>query len=125
MLRHKSMIQCARLAFGFTGIYEPDEAERILESTSKTTVKSTPKKVDLETGEITEIVFDITDALDAIEACTDSDSWNAVYHAQMKKAIAVKDTSGIKVLKAAAAEKKAQLIAAANEASNVTDVEAK
>lgn len=29
MLRHKAMIQCARLAFGFVGIYEPDEAERI------------------------------------------------------------------------------------------------
>lgn len=29
MLRHKAMIQCARLAFGFAGIYDPDEAERI------------------------------------------------------------------------------------------------
>jgi phage recombination protein Bet len=32
MLRHKAMIQAARLAFGFTGIYDPDEAERIRES---------------------------------------------------------------------------------------------
>lgn len=32
MLRHKAMIQCARLAFGFGGIYEPDEAERIAEA---------------------------------------------------------------------------------------------
>ena len=31
MLRHKSMIQCARLAFGFGGIYDQDEAERIVE----------------------------------------------------------------------------------------------
>ncbi|MFK3558302.1 phage recombination protein Bet [Pasteurella multocida] len=31
MLRHKAMIQCARLAFGFTGIYDKDEAERIVE----------------------------------------------------------------------------------------------
>ena len=31
MLRHKAMIQCARLAFGFGGIYDPDEAERIAE----------------------------------------------------------------------------------------------
>lgn len=31
MLRHKSMIQCARLAFGFGGIYDQDEAERIAE----------------------------------------------------------------------------------------------
>jgi phage recombination protein Bet len=28
MLRHKSMIQCARYAFGFAGIYDEDEAER-------------------------------------------------------------------------------------------------
>ncbi|XKM12698.1 phage recombination protein Bet [Orbaceae bacterium ac157xtp] len=32
MLRHKAMIQCARLAFGFAGIYDQDEAERIVES---------------------------------------------------------------------------------------------
>lgn len=31
MLRHKAMIQCARLAFGFVGIYDEDEAERIAE----------------------------------------------------------------------------------------------
>jgi phage recombination protein Bet len=31
MLRHKSMIQCARLAFGFVGIYDEDEAQRIVE----------------------------------------------------------------------------------------------
>lgn len=29
MLRHKAAIQCARYAFGFAGIYEEDEAERI------------------------------------------------------------------------------------------------
>jgi len=31
MLRHKAMIQCARIAFGFAGIYDPDEAERVIE----------------------------------------------------------------------------------------------
>jgi len=29
MLRHKSLIQCARLAFGFAGIHDEDEARRI------------------------------------------------------------------------------------------------
>lgn len=29
MLRHKALIQCSRVAFGFAGIYDPDEAERI------------------------------------------------------------------------------------------------
>lgn len=33
MLRHKAMIQCARIAFGFGGIYDQDEAERIIEAT--------------------------------------------------------------------------------------------
>jgi len=33
MLRHKAMIQCARYAFGFAGIVDPDEAERALEVT--------------------------------------------------------------------------------------------
>lgn len=30
MLRHKALIQTARLAFGFVGIYDQDEAERII-----------------------------------------------------------------------------------------------
>lgn len=29
MLRHKALIQCARYAFGFSGIVDPDEAERM------------------------------------------------------------------------------------------------
>ena len=41
MLRHKAMIQCARLAFGYGGIYDQDEAERIVEA------------IDAETGEVT------------------------------------------------------------------------
>lgn len=32
MLRHKAMIQASRLAMGFAGIYDPDEAERIREA---------------------------------------------------------------------------------------------
>jgi phage recombination protein Bet len=49
MLRHKSMIQAARLAFGFVGIYEQDEAERIVEATSRAPQM---KRVDPETGEV-------------------------------------------------------------------------
>lgn len=30
-LRHKAMIQAARIAFGYTGIYDQDEGERIIE----------------------------------------------------------------------------------------------
>lgn len=32
MLRHKALIQCARLAFGYVGIFDQDEAERIVEA---------------------------------------------------------------------------------------------
>lgn len=35
MLRHKAMIQCARIAFGFGGIYDEDEAGRINEAHEK------------------------------------------------------------------------------------------
>lgn len=36
MLRHKTLIQCARIAFGFAGIYDEDEAERIVEAQALT-----------------------------------------------------------------------------------------
>jgi len=35
MLRHKALIQCARVAFGYSGITEPDEAERIIQERQK------------------------------------------------------------------------------------------
>jgi len=31
MLRHKVMIQCSRIAFAYTGVFDQDEAERIIE----------------------------------------------------------------------------------------------
>jgi phage recombination protein Bet len=69
MLRHKALIQCARYAFGFSGIYDPDEGERIVEAQggnglprltmpSRRTPPAPPKRraetVDPETGEIIE-----------------------------------------------------------------------
>ncbi|QEE08668.1 phage recombination protein Bet [Bartonella kosoyi] len=39
MLRHKATIQCARYAFGFSGIYEEDEAARINEASRNTQVQ--------------------------------------------------------------------------------------
>lgn len=45
MLRHKAMMQCARIAFGFAGIFDQDEAERIVEVTGF---------VDPTTGEVTQ-----------------------------------------------------------------------
>ena len=47
MLRHKSMIQAARLAFSLTGVYDPDEAEAIIqaEEIDVTPVKLSPKRI--------------------------------------------------------------------------------
>ena len=64
MLRHKALIQGARMAFGYTGFYDPDEAERINEVVDMgSVVSSSPIKnpvsksesktiIDNETGEI-------------------------------------------------------------------------
>ena len=43
MLRHKAMIQAARLAFGFGGIYDEDEAERIEAVEAKKEQKKNPE----------------------------------------------------------------------------------
>lgn len=40
MLRHKALIQCARVAFGFAGIYDEDEGERIIEAATIPTEKT-------------------------------------------------------------------------------------
>ena len=51
MLRHKALIQCARLAFGFVGIYDQDEAERIIDvapSQPRTQAAKHAEKVTLE-----------------------------------------------------------------------------
>lgn len=114
MLRHKAMIQCARLAFGFSGIYDSDEAERI-EEVSKS------KAVDPDTGEI--VVFDVVAAMEAIDQCTTPAEWNAVYKAESAKAVAAKDVAGQNAFKAAAKEKRDAISAALSQ--DVTDVEVK
>lgn len=48
MLRHKATIQAARLAFGFVGIYDEDEAERIV-------VDVTPPKAPDPRGDLSEV----------------------------------------------------------------------
>ena len=102
MLRHRAMIQCARLAFGFSGIFEQDEAERIIEADA-------PKRIDPETGEVTAILFDVIAALDAVETCADSESLATVWKAEGAKAVAAKDKSGHAALKAAVLAKKAAI----------------
>jgi hypothetical protein len=43
MLRHKALIQCARVAFGFAGIHDPDEAERIANAIDATPAGAKPR----------------------------------------------------------------------------------
>jgi phage recombination protein Bet len=102
MLRHKAMIQCARVAFGFGGIFDQDEAERIVEA-------GAPKKVNPDTGELEAVLFDVTAALDAVEACKTLDDLSATWKAEGSKAVAAKDNPGHAALKAAVKEKKVAL----------------
>lgn len=45
MLRHKALIQCARVAFGFGGVFDPDEAERVIQTVEQVTprIEGKPK----------------------------------------------------------------------------------
>ncbi|MFC0179516.1 phage recombination protein Bet [Thorsellia kenyensis] len=49
MLRHKAMIQCSRLAFGFVGIYDNDEAENIISGGHTSTI------IDMDAIDISQI----------------------------------------------------------------------
>lgn len=108
MLRHKATIQCARLAFGFTGIFETDEAERIIAAEQ-------PQRIDAETGEIK--VFDVTAALNAVESCQTIEELQAVWKEQGSLAVDAQDKGGHAALKAAVKDKKASF--------EVVDVEEK
>lgn len=111
MLRHKAMIQAARLAFGFAGIYDSDEAERIVQATS-------PERVDAGTGEIIE--FDLTVAKAALHGAQTPEELSALWASYFALAKSVGDSAiaPCKELHALYKELKAGL-------ENVTDVEAK
>lgn len=97
MLRHKAMIQCARIAFGLGGAVDPDEAERIVErditpsadplpignriEQIKARVKKAKEVVDTATGEIApeSPAMSYAQVRDALERCkTDDDRALAV-----------------------------------------------
>lgn len=55
MLRHKALIQCARVAFGFAGIYDEDEAYRIKDVTREPTgAKEINEQLAKESGIVIE-----------------------------------------------------------------------
>lgn len=97
MLRHKALIQASRLAFGFAGIYDEDEAQRIKDMGAADEVKPgssiatvreaiAAKKgevIDMETGVIDHTTpqadgqapaFDAVSMLKKIETATDRDT---------------------------------------------------
>lgn len=61
MLRHKAMIQCARLAFGFVGVFDEDEAERIIDVTPRIDPRPDTSRVDMSLRD--KWVSDIADIL--------------------------------------------------------------
>jgi phage recombination protein Bet len=93
MLRHKAMIQCARLAFGLVGAFDPDEAEHIVERDitpghdplpvgasrieqvkAKVRAVKAPAVIDTNTGEIAPPAATYAQVRDALEnAKTDDD----------------------------------------------------
>ncbi len=64
MLRHKAMIQCARLAFGFAGIYDKDEAERIVENTAYTAERQPERDITPVNDETMQEINTLLIALD-------------------------------------------------------------
>lgn len=89
MLRHKSAIQCARYAFGFAGIIDPDEAERSPEVLTQASVvapapiASAEKKeeeqfVDVEPIDTDSFLAELEDSLAvAKDAETVNEIWDA------------------------------------------------
>ncbi|WUR15673.1 phage recombination protein Bet [[Empedobacter] haloabium] len=110
MLRHKAMIQCARLAFGFVGIYDQDEAERIVDVTPAPTRQSAATTAEQTIS--TELTADDTTLLAELETIAAKgtaaleEKWFAITKEQ-RKALA----GHLNALKALAS------------AANVTDVE--
>lgn len=80
MHRHKAMIQCARVAFGFSGIYDQDEAERIIDMGSATVVdRESPGPV---TAPVQQINHDKIDPLldKLINRATTEMAWEPAQH---------------------------------------------
>lgn len=78
MHRHKTLIQCARVAFGFTGIYDDDEAERIAE-------RDMGSIINRETGEVHPVKPELQPYADeSIEA--NLPAWRGVVEAGKKTA---------------------------------------
>jgi phage recombination protein Bet len=70
MLRHKAMIQCARYAFGFGGIVDPDEYERIVDVTPATRDRPDVRQRLEARGEEEREGFSATAAIEIVDSIT-------------------------------------------------------
>lgn len=105
MLRHKAMIQCARIAFGYGGIYDQDEAERIIEATPPA------RHIDAATGEIKTIEpLDVAQLKAAIDQCQTVEelktTWQTISAKAQVYAKQTKDKAAYEELKAHTTAKK-------------------
>jgi len=85
MHRHKTLIQAARLAFGFAGIFDQDEAERIIEAdggftTIEGTAKVIPEKPERKTMTLSDLKKYSTDKLDADGVVTKFSAKSLIEH---------------------------------------------
>lgn len=123
MLRHKAMIQCARMAFGFSGIYDPDEAEGVIESsTPSASSRVTATVIDAETGEVVKateppaVTLNLMVALHEIAHCPEASMLDKLWAEYGNQATALKDRQAWKTLRQAVAQRHSDLAAAsANE----------
>src|SRR6476659_3962025 len=88
MLRHKAMIQCARLAFGYVGIFDPDEAERIIEVNPAPSRPVRRNPADLAEATTVEFTEEHADILAHLETVADGGmadleiAWGAITEEQ-------------------------------------------
>lgn len=105
MLRHKAVIQAARYAFGFAGIYDEDEGAKIAEMRDITPqdrpqppkppvppqaqIASQAEVIDAETGEITDLREIVTETSEQADAVMDETVDDNQFFTDMDDAMAV------------------------------------
>lgn len=92
MLRHKATIQCARLAFGYSGIYDQDEAERI-------------REVDMGSAVVVGTAVDLEKAMADIAGCESREALVSVWQRLAAECNAAKDKAAYDAIKDAVAAK--------------------
>jgi phage recombination protein Bet len=78
MLRHKAAIQAARYAFGFAGIMEPDEAERMADVRVVSGDDHTPMITDQRKQRCDDAAEQYAPSVEAIKAHIANDDWTGM-----------------------------------------------